>query len=1134
MIRIAYVTILVCLSLLVNGQTAVNMAGQPNFIYSENFSDQANWTFSTTPANGTFTNGIGAAAWKGNDVVATGTVPDGVRITGATNVYQTGSSSGIYQQNQALVLLATGTTNNTSAVAMDLYLNFTGLNAGTLSFDWASINNFTGDRKASLKIYYSTNGTTFTEIPAAAVLNVTNNSPTSGSINFAALPAALNGASNAIIRFYYYNGTGGTTGSRPKLSIDNMQVTAVPANACVTPTAQPTSLNLTPAYNSVSGSFTASSPSCDGYVVIRSLNNSLSSFPVDGVNYNIGDNVGDGVVISYGNNMSFTSTSLSSSTQYYFFVFAMNNVCSGGVKYLTGSPLVGNTTTLSGSAPCTAPANQGTNLIFSNITLSSIKGSFTASSSTNADHYLVVRSTSSTLSGNPVNGVSYSAGANLGGGVVVTKTQQTSFTANNLASGIQYYFFVFTSSEDNCTGGPVYDVTAPLTGNATTPTVVVCSAPAAQPTNLQLNVTNNSVSGYFAPSVSTDGYIVVISNSASLGAAPVNGTTYNVGSSLGSGTVLANSSATSFIATGLSAGSTKYFYVFAKNDQCSGGPVYQSVNPLQANGTTTAAPALNYYFGNLHAHSSYSDGNKDNSGFTPANDYAYAKNSQCMDFLGISEHNHAQAGMSLSSWTPGLTQAAAATTSNFLAMYGMEWGVISNGGHVLVYGINQLIGWEAGNYNIYVPKSDYTGKPSTTGTTGLFKTINDWPSTAFAMLAHPDNSDYNNIANSGLTPTADSAIAGCALESGPAFSTVTNYTDAPTRLGYYSYYKKMLSRGYHIGPSIDHDTHYTNFGRSNYSRLAVLSATLTETDLLQSIKQRHFYATHDCDTKVVFTLNNQLMGTITTGSNAPAMSVYVTDPTNPTATATIRILQGIAGSGLLPVVIDSAVNASTFNFTDFTLAANTQAYYYAEISIAGGYVITSPIWYTKSTTVNPVTLLSFTANVTQDKSVKLDWRTVNEVNNNRFVIERSADGVKFEAIDSVGGKNQLTENYYSSVDKSPFSGMNYYRLKQVDNDGKISYSNIVAVKIGSVTKADVLMYPNPAKDVLQISINAEAVTDGNISIADGFGKIQRSYTTHFVLGVQQKRIDVLHLNSGTYYLIINIGENRIVKQFLKL
>jgi hypothetical protein len=1132
--HILCVSILLCLQVFAIAQSAINMVAQPNYTYTENFIDIANWAFNAS-GDGTLNAGTGAGAWKGYAGPAgSGTIPNGTKIVGSTNTFQLSSStsSGVYKLNQALGLLTTGTSDNTTAIAFDLFINFTALNAGTLSFDWASVNNLAGNRSSSLKIYTSTDGVNFTELPSAAVTNITNNAPTSGHVNFVSLPASLNGAANAQIRFYLYNGTGGTSGSRPKLSIDNVSVTAVPATVCTTPSAQPTSLNLSPAYSSISGTFTAATPAADNYLVVRSLNNNLSALPVNGTNYNIGDNLGDGVVTST-TGTTFSSTSLSPATQYYFFIFAMNNLCSGGTKYLTANPLTATVSTLSGSAPCTTPANQPTNLALSNITLSSVKGTFTASTSVNADHYLVVRSTNSSLSSNPVNGVNYSTGANIGGGVVVTKTQQTSFTANGLTSGTQYYFFVFAVSEDNCIGGPVYNTASPLTGNATTTVVPVCAAPGAQPTALQASVSDTYISGFFTASTNTDGYVVVLSTSSTLSATPLNGTTYAVGSTLGGGTVIANSAATSFIATGLNTSTTYYVHIFSKNDQCSGGPLYLTANPLQGNGTTTSVAALRYYFGNLHAHSSYSDGNKDNPGYTPANDYAYAKTSLCMDFLGISEHNHNEAGMQLSNWLPGRTQAAAATNTNFLALYGMEWGVISNGGHVLVYGIDQLIGWEPNNYNIYVGKSDYTGKPSTTGTTGLFKTINDWPATAFAMLAHPDNSDYNGIANAGLNPTADSAIAGCALESGPAFSTSINYDDAPTRLSYYNYYKQLLSRGYHTGPSIDHDTHYTNFGRSNYSRLAVLSPTLTESDFLQSVKQRRFYATHDCDTRVVFTLNNSVMGSIINGTTAPAISIHVTDPTNPSATATIRLMQGVAGSGLLPVAIDSAVNTNYFNYTDNSIQTNTQTYYYAEISISGGNVITSPIWYTKSGTVTPVTLLSFTGLATPERTVKLNWRTVNEINNKQFIIEHAADGVSFTAFDSVAGRNQSTENNYTAVDKTPVAGFNYYRLKQVDTDGKFMYSNVVAVRIGfNNNKISVL--PNPVKNVAIVSIKTEEKITAQFQLVDGFGRSIRQFPLQLEKGEQLKQLDVADLPGGTYYIILNTPAGKVVSRFVKL
>lgn len=206
-------------------QTPVPMASQPGLTYTENFADIANWT------NG-FAAGIGANRFGAVAVNATGTIPDGVRITTATSTFVTGTSGGVQRgtaqtpSTQSIVLLTTGATDNTSAAAIDFFMDFTGVNAGTLSFDWASINNSTGDRKGSLRVYYSTNGTSFTELPAAAVLNFTNNSPTNGSIVSVALPTAFNNSPTARLRFYYHNGSGGASGSRPKISIDNLTVTA--------------------------------------------------------------------------------------------------------------------------------------------------------------------------------------------------------------------------------------------------------------------------------------------------------------------------------------------------------------------------------------------------------------------------------------------------------------------------------------------------------------------------------------------------------------------------------------------------------------------------------------------------------------------------------------------------------------------------------------------------------------------------------------------------------------------------------------------------------------------------------------------------------------------------------------------
>jgi hypothetical protein len=118
-----------------------------------------------------------------------------------------------------------------------------------------------------------------------------------------------------------------------------------------------------------------------------------------------------------------------------------------------------------GTTLCVAPINQASNLVFNTITGSTISGSFTA---TTADNYLVVQSTSSTLSSTPINGTTYNPGDSLGGGTVIQSGTTTSFNATGLSSTTTYYYFVFTYNNTNCVGGDTYNTTNPLTNNETT------------------------------------------------------------------------------------------------------------------------------------------------------------------------------------------------------------------------------------------------------------------------------------------------------------------------------------------------------------------------------------------------------------------------------------------------------------------------------------------------------------------------------------------------------------------------------------------------------------------------------------------------------------------------------------------
>ncbi|MFL6230597.1 MAG: DNA/RNA non-specific endonuclease [Pyrinomonadaceae bacterium] len=332
---------LLCMSAAAWGQSPVPMASTGT--YTEDFSTVSTWT------NG-FASPTEATRFGGVAVNATGTIPDGKRVTTATTTFTTGTSGGVQKGTGALVLLSTGTTDNTSSAAVDLFLDFTGVNAGTLSFDWASVNNSTGDRKGSMRVYTSMDGTTFTELTGAAVLNFTNNSLTSGSVVNVTLPASFNNSATARIRFYYYNGTGGTTGSRPKLSLDNLKVTSASAGPAVEPTVQASNVTFS---NVGSNSLTVGWTNGNGAsrLVLAKQGSPVDAAPADGTAYTANNAFGSGTQIGAGNFVVFAGagssvnvTNLSPSTTYYFAVFEFNGSGSS-TNYLVTSPATGSQTT---------------------------------------------------------------------------------------------------------------------------------------------------------------------------------------------------------------------------------------------------------------------------------------------------------------------------------------------------------------------------------------------------------------------------------------------------------------------------------------------------------------------------------------------------------------------------------------------------------------------------------------------------------------------------------------------------------------------------------------------------------------------------------------------------------------------
>ncbi|MEL6558251.1 MAG: T9SS type A sorting domain-containing protein, partial [Bacteroidota bacterium] len=140
----------------------------------------------------------------------------------------------------------------------------------------------------------------------------------------------------------------------------------------------------------------------------------------------------------------------------------------------------------------------------------------------------------------------------------------------------------------------------------------------------------------------------------------------------------------------------------------------------------------------------------------------------------------------------------------------------------------------------------------------------------------------------------------------------------------------------------------------------------------------------------------------------------------------------------------------------------------------------------------PVEMIYFTASL-DDGDAVLDWATASELNNDRFEVERSVDGVNFESIGQVSGNGTTDiQQDYQYIDIAPRQGLNYYRLKQVDFDGAFEYSEIVFVDFTDrKVQFKAIAYPNPtSKDEINIRLSTgDELAPVEIQIIDFNGRV---------------------------------------------
>lgn len=320
------------------------------------------------------------------------------------------------------------------------------------------------------------------------------------------------------------------------------------------------------------------------------------------------------------------------------------------------------------------------------------------------------------------------------------------------------------------------------------------------------------------------------------------------------------------------------------------------------------------FYGSLHNHSTISDGTG-----TPAQAYAYARDNGKLDFFSLADHSNNSGSIDAADWT---AMKSAANTYNqdgiFTAFWGFEW-TESVLGHVAI-----------------INSTDYitTAAPQNTFA-GLCSWLNNNECVAF--FNHPGRQNSTGHEFEHFTTTPTDKIVGMELWNKTDRFNVYYYTD-----GYFSgdgnlsWYDEALTRGWKIGAAGSEDNHSGTWGTMTPSKLAILSAALTRTELMSALKARRFYSTYDKTLALSFKINGNEMGsTLTAG-------VYTFQITASDGESEIFSQVELLKKGV--VVQTWTPNSASPNLTG-NLTCIDGDYFYVRVKQADNdEAISSPIW----------------------------------------------------------------------------------------------------------------------------------------------------------------------------------------------
>lgn len=464
--------------------------------------------------------------------------------------------------------------------------------------------------------------------------------------------------------------------------------------------------------------------------------------------------------------------------------------------------------------------------------------------------------------------------------------------------------------------------------------------------------------------------------------------------------------------------------------------------------------------------------------------------------------------------------------------YNADVTFIKNGAGAVYPNYNQN-GNYAGNVNISsstaITFGTNTGTAIFTGTSAQnISVVSGTPTPVFRRLVINNTSSGVTLSNTPVNVSVSLVLASGLLHTSPTYI-LTMQNNATVAAG------NALSTSYVNGPmryqKSSSGSTTLNFPVGNGSDCRPVAITVNHTNgTLYTYQTQLFNAS-------AAALGYTLPTTINTVSTVHYYTIGRTD-----ASGNNQPTNGLSGNQIIEIFF--GLNDQVTDGNAISVVKNTYNATSSWIDVggtggppyAGGINLTGSITSTSSPTafnsfstfaigfrvmaILPVDLLDFSAKA-NNNYVDLEWKTKTESGNNFFTVEKSNDGINFETLQVVNTNaingNSQSELYYLTQDLNPYTGRNYYRLKQTDIDGKFTYSKVVTVSFDK--KQSVSVYPNPA--VNTVYIKGLEINSTRIEWYDMGGRIVATQVVTVQNGMAKLNTNIAN---GVYILKFAIGK----------